>query len=276
MSAVADADWRGLLLRQLPADEVTRLERLLLADPQALSALRDAEIDLHDDYARLQLSAAEHAAFRGALLSTSEAQSRQRFSQAMKPLPQEARRGQRYQPLVRPRSRYGRRTAFTGVLVAIALGLGIWTLRPELITGASRHARSAAAPAASLVAEPTLLLLATAAPGGARQPINVVLRAGARGLRVQAEVTHAEEARLYRIRLLDAADATKALLDIGGLPLQTAKDFRYVEIVLPAELLAGSTRRLQIDSLPPAGPFSDHWLIRAETTDQPPIEVPSP
>ncbi|MBA4284732.1 MAG: hypothetical protein C0434_04295 [Xanthomonadaceae bacterium] len=276
MSALPDADWRGLLLRQLPAAEAARLERVLLVDPQALAALRDAETDLHDDYARLQLTAAEHAAFRSAVLGTPAAQARQRFSQAMKPLPQETRRGRHYQPLARPRSRYGLRTAFTGVLIATALGLGIWTLRPELVTGISRHARGAALPAAAFAAEPTLLLLATAAPGGARPPVNVVLRRGARGLRVQAEVTQAEEARLYRIRLLDAADAAKVLLDIGGLPLQTAKGFRYVEVVLPAQLLAGGPRRLQVDALPPAGVFSDHWRIEAESTDRPPIEIPGP
>jgi len=278
VSALPDADWRGLLLRQLPADEVARLERLLLVDPQALAALRDAETDLHDDYARLQLTAAEHAAFRTRALGSPAARARQRFSQAMKPLPQASRSDQRHPSLRRPRSRYGLRTAFTGVLIAITLGVGVWTLRPELITGVSRHARSAALPTVASAAEPTLLLLAAPAAGGARPPVHVVLRRGARGLRVQAEVTQDEEARLYRIRLLDVtdADAAKAVLDIGGLPLQTAKGFRYVEVVLPAHLLAGAARRLQVDALPPAGAFSDHWQIRAESTDQPPIEVPSP
>lgn len=275
MSVSDDADWRGLLLRQLPAEQAEALQRRLLADPEALTALRDAETDLHDDYARLQLTAAEHAAFRAAGLGSPAAAARQRFSEAMKPLPAEARRGQRRVAPVRPRSRYGLRTALTGLLIAIALALGVWRLQPELVTGTSRHAR-AAVPAAPLAAEPTLLLLATGLVGGERPAVNVVLRPAASGLRVQAEIAHGEDARLYRVQLFAAADPTKALLDIDGLPLQTVKGFRFVELLLPARLLVGGPRRLQVDALPPAGTFRDQWTIRATTTDAPPIEIPAP
>ena len=87
MIAASDDDWRGLLLHRLPVDEAARLECKLLADDGALAALRDAEIDLHDDYARLQLTADEHRAFRRHVLTSPQAEARQRLSQAMKPLP---------------------------------------------------------------------------------------------------------------------------------------------------------------------------------------------
>lgn len=273
MSAVAEADWRGLLLRQLSLAETQRLECLLLADPAALAALRDAETDLHDDAARLQLTAAEQAAFDRHLLNTADGQARQRFSQAMKPQPQEARHGHRYTPLARPRSRYGLRMALTGVAIAVGLALVLGVFRRDLLTGVSRHLHATASPAA-VAAEPTLLLLATGAAGAARPAVNVVLRTGASGLRVQAEVTHAEEARLYRIRLFDDADPSTALFEAGDLPLQTLNGYRFVETLLPASALAGGARRLQVEALPPAGAFSDRWLIRARTTDAPPIALP--
>ena len=44
--------------------------------------------------------------------------------------------------------------------------------------------------------------------------------------------------------------------------------------LLPASALAGGARRLQVEALPPAGAFSDRWLIRARSTDAPPIALP--
>lgn len=272
MITASDDDWRGLLLHRLPADEAARLECKLLADDGALAALRDAEIDLHDDYARLQLTADEHRAFRRHVLTSPQAEARQRLSQAMKPLPPEVRRAVRFETVARPRSRRGLRTALTGVAIAVGLLTAIKLFQPDLLSSTTRKPVSAA----STAAEPTLLLLAIDTAEAPRPEVRVVLRRGASGLRVQAEVTHAEEARLYRLRLLGDDGETKPLLDIDGLPLQTVNGYRFVETLLPAKLLAGGARTLQVDSLPPAGSFSDRWTIRARTTDEPPFALPSP
>ena len=271
MSPTADNDWRGLLLHRLPADQAARLEQLLLSDDSALAALRDAEIDLHDDYARLQLSTDEHRAFRRHLLTSPQAAARQRLSQAMKPLPPEARRAPRVVTVARKRSRRGLWTTLIGATIAAGLFIAIKLFQPDLLSGAA-----AKPSAASTAAEPTLLLIASGAPGTERPVVKLVLRPGASALRVQAEVSHREEARLYRIRLLGEDGEAKPLLDIDGLPLQTVAGYRYVETLLPAKLLAGGTRTLQVDSLPPAGAFSDRWSINARTTDEPPFALPSP
>ncbi len=271
MSSVPEDDWRGLLLDRLPADEAARLEHKLLSDESALAALRDADIDLHDDYARLQLSAVEHQAFRQHRLGSVEAQARQRLSQAMKPLPPEARRTTRFETVPRPRSRRGLWTTFIGVSIAFGLYVAIRLLQPEILS-----TTTAAPSAASKAAEPTLLLLATSQPQAERRPVSLVLTADAGALRVQAEVTHGEEARLYRIRLLGDDGEARPLLDIEGLPLQTLDRYRFVEALLPAKLLTGGPRVLRVDSLPPAGAFRHEWTIAARISSAPRIELPSP
>lgn len=272
MSHGADDDWRGLLLHRLPAEDAARLERKLLSDDAALAALRDAEIDLHDDYARLQLTADEHRAFRRHVLVGAAAEARQRLSQAMKPLPPDARRATRFETVARPRSRRSLWTTLIGATIAAALFTAIRLFQPALLSGAAPKPA-----AASTAAEPTLLLLAIGEPGTVRPEVRVVLRPGASGLRLQAEVTHREEARLYRIRLLGDDGDAKPLLDIDGLPLQTVNGYRFVEALVPATLLAGGGARIvQVDSLPPAGAFRDRWTIRARTTDEPPFALPSP
>lgn len=270
MSTTSVDDWRGLLLHRLPADEAARLEHKLLSDDSALAALRDAEIDLHDDYARLQLTADEHRAFRRHVLASPQAASRQRLSQAMKPLPPEARRAPRVATVARKRSRRGLWTTLIGATIAAGLFVAIKLFQPDLLSGAA-----AKPSAAAKAAEPTLLLIASGTPGTVRPAVKLVLRPGASGLRVQAEVTHPEEARLYRVRLLGEDGEAKPLLDIDGLPLQTVAGYRFVETLLPAKLLAGGARTLQVDSLPPAGPFSDRWTISARTTDEPQFATPA-
>ncbi len=264
-------DWRGLLLHRLSAEEAARLEQRLLADDDALAELRDAETDLHDDYARLQLTAAETAAFREHLLGTPAAQARQRFSQAMKPLPPEVRTRTRFQPLPRQRSRRGLWTALTGGAIAAGLAIAIVLFQRGALPGV---------PAPTLAedpaAAPTLVLLASVERKAGQPDVNLVLRGTAGKLRVQAEVEHAEEARLYRIRLLGEDGEAKPLLDIEGLPLQTLGRYRFIEALLPSRLLIGGPRVLRIDSLPPAGEFHYEWTLSARLSDEPGYALPEP
>lgn len=264
-------DWRGLLLHRLSPEDAARLERRLLDDDAALAELREAETDLHDDYARLQLTAAEHAAFREHLLATPEARARQRFSQAMKPLPPEARRSTRFKALPRQRSRRGLWTALTGGAIAAGLAIAIVLFQRGALPGA---------PAPTLAedpaAAPTLVLLASIERKADRADVNLVLRRAATALRIQAEVQHAEEARLYRIRLLGEDGDSRPLLEIEGLPLQTLGRYRFVEALLPAKLLIGGPRVLRVESLPPAGEFRFEWTIAAQLSDEPGFALPEP
>jgi hypothetical protein len=267
-------DWRGYLLGRLPDEAVARLECRLLADDMALAALREAETDLHDDHARELLSVADHQAFRIHRLRVSAAaRSRQRFAQALKPVPEAARRSPR--AVARPGNRRPSWTLLAAALIAGLLALTL-SLNPQWLAPADATGRVAVT--VRDAAPPTVLLLARSA-ADARQPVVALsLSPQARELRVQAGITHAEEARLYRLRVLaeGAADDAVPLFEARDLPLRTAGTWRHVEVPVPAAVLLGATRIVRVDSQPPAGPYADDWTVRAPVRTTPDLALPVP
>ena len=272
--APPDEDWRGYWLGRLDDDAAARLECRLLADDRAVDALREALTDLHDDGAREQLTVAEHAAFRDRVLRVSaEARARQRFAQAMKPLPEAARRT----PRPAAAARAARRPSWTllaGALIAAALALTLSLNRHWLAPAAD--AGGAAVPVRDAAA-PTVLLLAPPASGPAA-PVQLALDPRAVELRVQAEIRPLEPGRRYRLRVLATAatDEAPALFEATDLPVQPLGDGQFVEARVPAPALLGETRRLRVDALPPAAAFHAEWTVLAPVSRTPPIALPAP
>lgn len=239
------------------------------ADQAARDAEREAETDRHDDYARERLTVAEYAAFTEWLAERPAEQARQRFARALRPAAEPVGRPTRT-PVVRPGSTRNRGMLLTGAGIAGVLALTLslnphWLARPE--------------PARVVIdtAAPTVLLLAPPADAAAAV-VPLALAPRATELRVQAEIRHEEEARLYRLRVLpaDSAEGAPALFEAADLPLQTVGVWRHVEARVPAEVLRNAARIIRIESQPPAGAFSVAWTVRAVPRTTPEIEVPPP
>lgn len=239
------------------------------ADQAARDAEREAQTDRHDDYARERLTVSEYAAFTEWLAEHPAEQARQRFARALRPAAEPARRPMRA-PVVRPGSTRNRGMLLTGAGIAGVLALTLslnpqWLARPE--------------PARVVIdtAAPTVLLLAPLADAGSAT-VPLALAPRATELRVQAEIRHDEEARLYRLRVLpaDAGADAPALFEAADLPLRTVGAWRHIEALVPAQALRDATRIVRIESQPPAGAFSVVWTVRAVPRTTPEIEIPPP
>jgi|GEM_PF-2446471 len=251
--------WRALLLHQLPEDEALQLERRLLADALALDALREAEHDLFDDYARERLDPAEREAFEHHLLITPDAQERLRISRALASAPPSLPvRRARFSE--RPRTR--RRSigiALAGSAIAAGLALAVVLLPAAHVTG--RAGTTTAATPAS--APQSVVLLASVARGTQSQAVEVALARDTRELRFQAEIEQADPGARYRLRVLARDGSGASLLQVDNLALASAGRYQYVEALLPATVLAAGDVVLRVEAQPPASPFTFDWTVRA-------------
>lgn len=245
------------------------------AEPDAEAAARDAEreseTDRHDAYAREQLTVAEHAEFARWLSARPDQQVRQGFARALRPAAESAPRRPRAAP-PRPRSESRRGTLLVGAAIAAVLALTL-SLNPQWLAPAA----PADGVAAIDTAAPTVLLLAPSADAPAAMA-TLALAPRARELRLQAEIRHDEEARLYRLQVLpdNAADDAPPLFVASDLPLRTVGSWRHVEALLPADVLRNGRHLVRIEAQPPAGRFRVDWLVRATERTAPDYEVPPP
>ncbi len=251
--------WRTLLLHRLPDEQAQALEQRLLAEPPLLNALREAEHDLYDDYARDRLIPAERSAFEQHVLTTPEARERLRFSQALKSALTPVGDGVKEPPLIAPRHRRRAWIAVTGAALAASVVAAVVVL--------SRGPRPDAVQSAASTAPQTLVLLASVERGTQNAAIDLRLTNDATQVRVQAEIEQPDSSARYRLSLFADDGATTPLLRIDDLALVSAGRYRYIEALVPAQLFADGSKSIRVEAQPPAAAFTYEWIVHAAPAD---------
>lgn len=209
----SDEVLRLWLLQLLPPAQAALLDEQLMHDEGLLDRLREAEIDLVDDYARGALDEAQAQAFRTHRLADGAQRGNLRAAQAWARLREPA-----------PARRQPRTMRWIAAAASVAIGLVAlldWSLH-----GSRRPGNV-----------PTYTLLAATARGTEANTLRVPPAGGA--IRLQVEV--AEPARRYRL-FIETQGNRRLVGD--GLEPRTLRDYTYIEANVDAGLLTPGTHRV--------------------------------
>jgi len=244
MTEPTDDTLRDWLLGKLAAGDAEALEQRLIEDEEFATRLRGVENDLLDDLARGALAGDERARAAAYFAATPNDRARLRIARALAAVGAEAHaarapRGRGHVEsarthAMRPRRRWAAATlALAGVAAVVLIGVRLssnFSPTPVAFT----------------------ITLTDGQQRGASS-IEVAVPAGARELRVQAEVDGGEPGTRYTLSIDDTFAAR-------GLAVRTIGPYRFVEADVPAaELTAGSHRvRVAAES---GTPSESSWTL---------------
>jgi hypothetical protein len=244
MTEPTDEALRGWLLGKLPAAEAEGLERRVLADDAFGARLAEAEADLLDDLAAERLAGDERAAALARFTATPRARLRWRIARALARFarPETARvahRGHSAPGTRHVRRRRGWIVGAFGAAAAVAIAVAGLNLRSP----------------SSGTQMATITLLADRQRGAESEAI-AVPRA-ARTIRLQVEVdADAPDARYA----LDVEEAGRVVFNADALVARTAGPYRFVEAVVPKDVLAPREHTVRVRATGTAD--SRTWVVR--------------
>jgi len=257
---------RRWLLHQLPATQAEALEERLFDDDAThggdfAAALREAEHDLVDDYARGRLGADERAAFERHLLQTAHDRSHLVFARALAtkadtapPAAHRAMSGRGAAAPAQARRTRRRRLAIGGALAAsfAAALLVLSGIRPPTRPIAPE---STATTGTSIQ---TIALLASAQRGA--NDLEAKIAHGTDRIRLQVEIAQPRAGERYGLRV---ADGARIVFAADELPLQQAGPYAYVEATLPASVLGAGVREISVRPQGSDAAAVFVWTVRA-------------
>ena len=252
MSSVTNEQLRKLLLRDLPPEEVARMEEAILMEEGVAERLRDEEFDLIDDYVRGKLAGTERADMERYVLTTPEHVEALRVARALAAQLSEA--------VVRPR--WSRRRALPGAAL-LAAGLAAVVVIPhwstDMGTSSVPVVIPGAPPSVELAPDQTITLLTDTSRGGSRPVVR--LASDAVAVRLQTEVPGPTGGASYSIRVNDAAGTL--VFEKSHLATHVAGRYTFVEAVVPAEVFGSGARSvfLSVDGAAEATAPEYRWEI---------------
>lgn len=258
MTTENDEQLRRWLLHELPETKAAALEERLFEDDALAAALRDAENDLLDDYARDRLAATQRRAVERHLLRTPQDRARLAFAHALAGVsrspPQLADIAARPAVLeVTARSRRRRRFVWAGALAAGLVAIAVLTVADfaprRLIEPTPQRADGAAFP--------TIALLAGVQRGAGVHAIAIPHSAA--NLRLQLEV---EQPQIATRHALSISDGPHTLFAQRDLELRHAGRYAYVEAIVPAAVFGSGTRQITLIAQDETAPASV-WTVQA-------------
>ena len=256
---MSDLKLRDFLLRRLADADWERLAEAILLEDGLAERVREEEFDLLDDYAAGRLNVQDRAAVQLHLLASLEGRRALRVARALRGVGGLGAAGTRSGALTAPlgarhtSSRTSSVMAQRVATVATFLAAGLvavvlappWNIappispEPEKSPGVNSPETAAqSTPDVSDDAVQTISLLADIDRGGVNQALKV--EAKKRIIRLQAEVTDADEHKLYLLRISD--DSGHILFDSPPLTTRTAGRYRFVEVKFPASVLGSGVR----------------------------------
>ena len=264
-------DW---VLHRLPEIQADALEQRLMLDDAIAAQLQDAQHDLIDDYARGRLDAVDRGAVEKYLLCTRADLHRLHLAQGL--AREGARRdveiatgadatrtatsGQpsRAQPNAsRPRRR--KHAVAGGAIAAAILLASVFSWR-SVHDGAFAPPDVAAPGAIGVTANVTLLANTERGTGDATV---LTIPGAASTVRLQVEVERPQAGALYVVSVLDAGQPAYAARNLA---LHQAEPYAFVEVVVPAYLMVGETRRISL-ARQGSAQIAAHWAIRLKRSN---------
>ena len=272
---MSDSQLRDFLLRRLADADWERLAEAILLEDGLAERVRDEEFDLLDDYAAGRLNTQDRAAVQLHLLASAEGRRALRVARALRAVgasgAADLRTGAMAAPLppgqTSSRTWSGRAQRVATVATFLAAGLVAvvlappWNIAPPIgpepeksaaVSSPGTAAQSPSLPDARDEGVQTISLLADIDRGAANQALKFEARKPT--IRLQAEVTDADEQKLYWLRISD--DSGHILFDSPPLTTRTAGRYRFVEVKLPASVLGSGVRSVVLRASAAADPAS--------------------
>jgi hypothetical protein len=234
---------RALLLHRLSEAEARAMEERLMQEDGLLEALRDAEHDLLDDYARGRLNDEERASVERHLLATPEARQQLELARALA-------RARDASPSTRPAALpdtsarsptrpHGRHRRIWQLAFATAASVAIVALVMPFVFETGDSANRA-----------ELLLLAETQRGTPSQPIQI--DEAATEVRLQVEIPVASDTATYGVEILDPQG--QRLHEATGLRVHEVSGYSVVDLIVPGRAFAAGPSTVILRELREADP----------------------